>query len=309
MRRSWLDRRPSFGYRLPMAGSLSGATGTKTAKQERRPKCTRCRNRYFPELDRCPHCGAGGPCPNVFAAEDPAEKRALDDRYRRAVAAAQSCADAVRELEKRLDKSVAVRRVPAADLITLASGDDRAAATYWGQLRGGMRLPGDDEWSKLRGIVDQVMFGSYREKIHFAALTLDGRALDTYGDATLEFRTEMIADRATVFEDNSALLMKRMGQTYDVPVGFRATWPRRGKLGVAKLATALHDGPIDVAALVLQAGATTADDTFIEVHIYERFTLHTVRRIAVSEKHLSELQRERLSLRAKALSIELVFDE
>jgi tetratricopeptide (TPR) repeat protein len=91
-------------------------------------------------------------------------------------------------------------------------------------------------------VAETALFGDqYKKRIHYAALTLDGRALSSYGECSVLLRESMIAHRSSVFEQNSLLFMKRhnvkLFEVDRLPVGHRAAWADRGRLAVAKLAS------------------------------------------------------------------------
>ncbi len=121
-------------------------------------------------------------------------------------------------------------------------------------------------------LADEAMFHGYKEDIRFAALTLDMQGLANYGDCYIVLRTEMVAHRATVFEENSTMFMRRhgvlMSEADKLPRGFRATWANRGRLCVAKLFSKIDANTTgsEYSKLLVRQGATTADDDFVEVH-------------------------------------------
>ena len=54
----------------------------------------------------------------------------------------------------------------------------------------------------MRVFADDALFPGYKEQIRFAALSLDGKGLSSYGECTLILRDHMIAHRASVLEGN-----------------------------------------------------------------------------------------------------------
>ncbi len=105
---------------------------------------------------------------------------------------------------------------------------------------------------------------------------MDGVGLDNYGECSLTARDDMIAHRATVFEENSVRFMERhkvaFAKAHNLPKGFRATWADRAELCVAKLAAAIDatTRPDDYSNLLLKPGRISDDDHFVEVHIGDR---------------------------------------
>jgi hypothetical protein len=97
----------------------------------------------------------------------------------------------------------------------------------------------------------------------------------------------MIADRASVFEENSALFIERhdikISRKANLPKGHRATWVERAKLAVAKLHGRIDSAttPDKYSQILLKRGATSGDDDFIEVHIFGPMTVLTMERVIV----------------------------
>ncbi len=150
-----------------------------------------------------------------------------------------------------------------------------------------MRLPDASHWDPMRRIAEEALFPGYKEEIRFAALTLDDRGPPSYGSCFITLRTPMIAHRATVFEENNVLFFKQRDLPFsklaDLPKGFRATWDDRGKLCLAKLGGALQPATTeaDFPRLLLRPGKTTADDDFVEVHVWGPITIRTIEKIVL----------------------------
>ncbi|MGI8656177.1 MAG: hypothetical protein ACR2LC_13285 [Pyrinomonadaceae bacterium] len=251
--------------------------------------CADCGNKIPPSAERCPHCARPGLFPNVRAAKESDERTALDERYQSEMtkAAKYSAADeaSLRDFETAMANSQAIIARPAKDVLRLATNDNEIYATYYQQIEGGLKLPAGDEWDILRGLADRALFPGYEKDIRFAALSLDGIGLSNYGECSITLRDDLIAYRASVFEENSTVFMKThhitIWKATELPQGYRATWDERGKLCVAKLS-----GKIDAttksgeySALLLQQGATSEDDEFVEVHIWGPMTVRTIERV------------------------------
>jgi len=133
-----------------------------------------------------------------------------------------------------------------------------------------------------------VLFPHYKEQIRFAALSLDGVGLSTFGVCSIEFREEMIAHRASVFDENSVLFIERHGvkvsRTPGVPKGYRAIWGERDKLCVAKLAARIDSttAPNQYSSLLLTQGASPEAHEFVEVHIFGPMTVLTMKRVRIT---------------------------
>ena len=251
--------------------------------------CEHCGYDFPASRDHCPHCAWPLLSPNVAAADDADEVSALDTRYAAATSelktrGAQAVGTA---LETALQESHCVCTRSVAEVHRLASNDRQLYATFYQLVEAGVVVPEEGEWDRRRRPVDDALFPGYHDKIHFGALTLDGRGVRSYGACALVLSEKMIAHRSTVFDENSVLWMERQGirisQAHQLPRGFRASWNARGRLGLAKLADSLDatSTPDAFADLVLADGATTRDDSFIEAHVYGPVSIRTVQRVRV----------------------------
>lgn len=253
-------------------------------------KCSHCGNGLPVSVVRCPHCGQPGVFPNVRAAERAEEQEALNKRYEEALqrATLSGCERAVEEFEVAVSDSRAVIGRSLLETDRLASSDKELYASFYKLLEAGVRLPSGTKWDVLRAVTDEAMFPGYKEHIRFAALSLDGSGLSNYGECFLVLRDDMIAHRASVFEENCVLFMEKhsimMSEAHNLPVGYRSIWEERGKLGVAKLADKI--GPNmrgDVfQAILLREGASSEDDSFVEVHIWGPMTCRTFESVVAS---------------------------
>jgi len=274
--------------------------------------CPECGNSFPGSEERCPHCARPGLYPNVFTAEDVAEADALERRYQLARQAGMSRgidADAaIENFEIAIATTRAVIARPVAELQRLTTNDNEVYATFYQLLKAGVRLPTGEKWDTLRGVADEALFSGYKEHIRFAALSLDGSGLMNYGKCFIILRTEMIAHRASVFEENSVLFMEhqdiRMKDAHKLPHGYRATWENRAKLCVAKLAAKIDGAtlPDAYSGLLLQQGRTSEEDDFVEVHIWGPMTIRTVEEVSLNPREkraaraiTSRASRERLA--------------
>lgn len=266
-------------------------------------QCAACSHDIPLNLNQCPHCAQPGLFPNVRAAAQPEERAALEQRYQQAIAeaAARGEAAAVQEFQDALGDSRAVIARPLGEVERLAVSDRQGYASYYQLVDAEVRLPDGDEWEILRRLADEAFFPGYREHIRFAALTLDGIGLSNYGDCSIVLRTAMIAHRASAFEENTAVFVKR----HEVKIkdaaqrarGRRATWDDRGKLCVAKLSASIRPGsPRDsYPGILLRQGATSASDDFVEVHIYGPMTSRTIEQVIMTGPKRKRPTRARLA--------------
>jgi hypothetical protein len=254
-------------------------------------QCVHCGNDVPLSAERCPHCALPGLFPNVRAAEDKPEHDALEKRYKDAIdrATLRGCAGVVNNFEAELAKSQAVIARPIGEVHRLSTSDNELYATYYQLSKSGVRLPKGGKWDVLRGVTDDALFPGYREHIRFGVLSLNGHGLSHYGECFLVSRENMIAHRATVFEENSVIFMERhnikMSEAHKLPKGYRAIWQERGKCCIAKLADKVKKNtkPDEYPQLLLKQGKTTADDIFVEVHIWGPMTCRTFDRIIIKQ--------------------------
>jgi len=235
-------------------------------------------------------CGRPGIFWNVRQADDDTERAALQGRYdiAKADALSRGVDLIVEDFENAVSKSVAVIARSETELHRLASSSRQLYGTYYQQIEAGLRLPDGNEWDMAREITDSILFPNYKQKIRFAALSLDGRGLSNYGSCSLVLRDDMIAHRSSVFDQNSVLFMERHGVTVsrrpNVPKGFKATWDERHKVCIAKLAGRIDSrtNPNQYSRLLLKQGITPEDDEFVEVHIFGPITVLTMAAVMVT---------------------------
>jgi len=232
--------------------------------------CSNCKNPFSETDDRCPRCGADVGFPNVRAAA--AELPDLNKRYEAAVASAgkQGRYDALNKFEERMKTTSAVISVKLGFLHSFVADNKQLYATYQLGVRAQTRKAAAAEDDRYRIAVEGMIFGSYGEKIRYAALSLDGRG-PSYGDYSFRLEEIAVRDRASLLEQNSYDFVEhhklKKGR---IPPGYRSAWPERHKLAVAKLAAQVSSTTIeeDYAQLLLPAAADRSSDEFIEVHIF-----------------------------------------
>jgi len=253
-------------------------------------KCNHCGNEIPPHIERCPHCALPGLFPNVRAAERPEEKKALTDRYQESIekAISRGCQDVVKDFEAAISSSQAVITRSITETSRLISSDKQLNATYYELLEAGVRLPSGNEWDAIREVVDSALFPYYKKYISFGALSLEGIGFSNYGECSLILDEHMIAHRATVFEENSIIFMKKhnisMSKANELPPGYRALWAERNKLCIAKLADNLSPttGKETYPEILMKEGKTSTADSFVEVHIWGPMTKHTLKQLLIN---------------------------
>jgi hypothetical protein len=243
-------------------------------------ECAFCGNEFSLALEQCPHCGRAGTVPNVKAAEEEAERQALDQRYRAAFrkAADRGCQTRLGDFEAALAGSKAVINCRLELLERLASSDQELYASYYQRLKAGVQAPYGGVWDRLRQLADAALFPLYAEQIRFAALSLNSVGVHSYGECSLVLREPLIAHRASVFEENSAVFLR--ARAYRLSPGHRAAWAERSKLCVAKLAAEIQEtmGSDDFPGVLLRQGAIPEEDHFIEVHVWGSLSRRTCER-------------------------------
>jgi hypothetical protein len=193
----------------------------------------------------------------------------------------------VAKFESALAQSRAVIGRPAAEVDRLASNERQGYATYYQLVDAEIRLPDDNEWDPLRRMADAALFPGYEKQIRFAALSLDGMGIHTYGECFLVCKDAMIGHRASVFESNSAMFVANLpiasGQIESAVRGRRSTYGDRAVLCVAKLADRLADDTdaTNFSAVLMKQGSTPAEDDFVEVNIYGPMTIRTIDKVII----------------------------
>ena len=253
-----------------------------SATRIRSVRCEFCTYNFELSLDCCPHCGRPSLFPNVAEADQEEEHNALQQRYQEAQAdasrrGARVVLIAFEQAVAAHSRAVAARHVEEAG--RLASSDNKIYPSFYEEVEAGIRTPNGGPWDRDREPIDSMLFNYYKKAIRFAALSLDERGVEDYGECFMLLREDMIAHRATVFEANSVKFVKAkviaMG-SMQIPPGYRAVWQERGYLAVAKLARHLAaNTPADAFPRLLLTGRDTGLDDFIEVHIYGPMTIRS----------------------------------
>lgn len=218
----------------------------------------------------------------------------------RADAVSRGADGALGALATALDSSLAVVNVDVGFLLQLLTNEKTLCTAYAKLIAAGARAPGAPVDDRNRTAVDGIVFGSWGTEIVFAALSLDGRGLGTYGVISLELREIAISDRASVLEENSWKYVQKhriVAGDKIVPLGFRAPWGTRREVGVAKLAEFVNATTTSAEhpRLVLSSDGRDRDkDEFIEVHIFGPFNRHAIQRIIVLEPPKDSGDRQRL---------------
>lgn len=264
--------------------------------------CDHCTYGIPAAADRCPHCGLPGLFPNVRAAEQPANRAALRDRYEaaRASATRRGALPTLENFESELARSRAVLGRSAGEVDRLASSERQGYASYYELIEAEVRLPDDDEWDSLRRLADSALFPGYEKHMRFLALSLDDTGLDSYGECFLVCKDSLIEHRATVFEANSTVFLgdqpSKLGELQSAILGRRAVYKDRATLCTAKLGDRLSTDTAveDFAGVLMTRGPTSIDDDFVEVNIYGPMSIRTFQKVVVDRSRV----RRKTQLRA-----------
>jgi hypothetical protein len=249
--------------------------------------------RDFPQhCDRCPHCGRDVGFPNVRQCARSEETTALEVRYLTALDSAKrrSCEAQVREFEQMVSQqSRAVLNRSVHESLRLATDGLELYANYYRVADAEIRLPKGSEWDRWRRVAEEAVLPGYKERICFAALSLDGGGLSHYGPCTWICKTSQIEHRATVFEQNCVVFMwpRSFKDAARIPEGYRATWQTRGKLAAAKLASRISLSTTQdlFGSLLLSPDprGKGEKDEFIEVHIYGPLSVHSLEDVTLRQ--------------------------
>ncbi len=273
--------------------------------------CKECRSPIRDSVPLCPHCGRPSLFPNVNAAQRAEEQASLDERYDTACKLADSSGhwESLRAFEAAAERSQAVICRPFGEVQRLAFSDDELYVTYY--VRQESRVPGGDAWEAVRSQADTLVFGDQNKKhIRFAALTLSETGPLSYGECSILLREEMIGHRASLFEENTVFFVRRLGRDEGIPLGYRAEWSHRGRLAVAKSVNLSGWHSMEPQQLLLEAGATTAEDRFVEAHIWGPITIRSVAKVTVQEWNFpppSELAIELVASKLSQFGVDFVF--
>ena len=251
--------------------------------------CPECLQPMWDSLEHCPHCHRPGRSPVVAMASRADEKQKLEERYQVAKQDYASAGLEARALdyEKVVDGSTAVITRSFNEVMRLCYSQDEVYTTFYQRANSGQLVSSNESWDRCRAIADNILFGDQiKVKVRFAALTLTNEGLPHYGDCSLVLRTDMIAHRTSVFEENSVVFIKQrnISSTDDstLPAGHRAVRNDRSKLAVIKASVAGDDFSGEPAATLMKSGvAGGIDDVFIEVHIFGDITIRSFAHVTI----------------------------
>lgn len=269
------------------------ATSNEASNSE---PCNDCGHPVPLAWQTCPHCARPQLFPNVRLANQQQEREKLKKRYQDAItdAAERCCTEKLTAFEAACSSSKAVFRCELFRLqAEIASGTDLYKPFRdIERLRLRYEKPAGHDWPKLRIQAERELLGNDQHlgNVHYACLSLNGEGIVSYGNVTVMLSDRMIAHRASCIEGNSALLFAKNG---DLSTILRSTWADRGKLCTAKIATLIYSGTAeeDFPRLVVQNGASSGQDDFVEVIIFDTMTASTFEKVTITQQAIDESSR------------------
>jgi hypothetical protein len=261
--------------------------------------CEECDKEVSWDLRNCPTCGKDAGCPNVRHANEFQQCEALEKRYSDAIAdaATRNISEKVKLLESHATKSVAVINVDVHYLRSFLQNSDSFYSNYALMVRGDVRRAAERQNDRARSGVEGLLFGRLSDQIRYAALSLDGHGLTTYGGSFgMVLSDQSVRRRASILERNSYDFV----QEHDIkpcalendPPGYRSDWSRRHRLTIAKLAHRINNTTkdSDLPKIVLTKGKNRSEDEFLEVHIHGTFSRDAVAAVSGPSKVSENLE-------------------
>ena len=241
-------------------------------------KCINCKTDISKSQERsCPTCGQDIGYPHIREVSQEEEVEALELRYQQAKSTAEvnNTTQALKSFEDFVKNACATINVDIDFLYNFVTNDKVLYSTYGLQVKGQVRKPADKQDDHNRKIAEAILFGSYGENIRYAALSIDGTGVKSYGPFAIKLRNIAIENRTVLLENDSFDFIKERRLTIgdSIPAGYRATWQEKYKLAVAKHGDEISvDLPKDeFAGILLFSEGNYDTDRFIEVYIYGAF--------------------------------------
>lgn len=255
--------------------------------------CKHCNAAVPPQERNCPSCGLDAGFPNVRECGTEPERNALAQRARAALARAESrgAAEAATRFSEAVEKlSGVVVTMPATMANSLLDNEYQMYTSYEQLVGAGARTIADTPNDRRRRAIDSVIFGSNSPEIRFGVLSLTNLGLTTYGSIHARLKQVSVEHRTTFLESNTFELLAavKAGEPV-VPPGTRAVWANRHELAIAKCEPRINKATLDGEwpQLLVAAGKTRADDSFIEAHVFGGFNSTAIDSIeaVVTERH------------------------
>lgn len=238
--------------------------------------CPECNAKVYWESERCPVCRHDMGAPNVRLAQK--ERGALQQRYATALEECRQRGihDTFDAFTKAVEqKSQAVINVSPSFLQGFLAASSQFYSGYALQTAAETRAAADFVDDTARLATEGKLFGTIAPHLRYAALSLDGRGLESYGSCSLTLDQRLCARAASLLEENSFHFIEkhRLLPRTPIPPGYRSVWEDRHLLAAAKLAGDLDARNVasDFPALLLYCEGNRETDRFIEVYLYGPF--------------------------------------
>jgi hypothetical protein len=236
----------------------------------------------------CPRCARPQLFPNVAIAGSPAETAKLDHALQLALAdaSARGCDTQLSDFSDACKGSTVVFRCNINRLHRqIASGTDIFETYYYlERLRLRTETHSALDYEQLRPQAEVELLGNEKfvGQIHYAALSLDGNGISTYGNCIVQLSEPLIAHRATCFEGNTAVLYNEEANFSE---RLRSIWEDRHKLCTSVMAASVDSATAstDHASILVQPGPKPEEDVFIEVHVFGDMTAGTFAAVHFAE--------------------------
>ena len=273
-------------------------------------KCSNCGSDITLDAITCNVCHDFIGFPNVRLAQ--AEASTLQLKYESSLASAE--ARGIKTIVEDFEKAVNLAQVVMVrsfDHFLLAVGSDNALiSTYHQQVAGGARLAENNDWDPFRNQVESTCHPFYHENIHYAALSLNGLGVSSYGEAHITFKQNVIQKRTTFFQENPFDLVDRlkMKMREPLPEGYRSTWEDKHKLAVCKSHSKLSTSTTEPEDFQRSLLDETSKD-FIEANIYgkiHRRSFQSVTFTGMNGSYSALLSAHRAKLQEFGIEINIV---
>ncbi len=234
-------------------------------------ECINCKTDISKSQERsCPTCGHDIGYPHIREVNQKEEIQALERRYQQAKSTAEvnKTSQALNKFEDYVKNACAIINIHIDFLYNFVTNDKDLYSTYDLQVKGQVRKPADKQDDHNRKTAEAILFGSYGENIRYAALSIDGTGVKSYGPFAIKLRNIAIENRTVLLENNSFDLLKK--RQLSIQAGYRATWKEKYKLAAAKHADEISVDftKNDCAGILLFSEGNFDTDRFIEVHLY-----------------------------------------
>jgi hypothetical protein len=213
--------------------------------------------------------------------------------------------------EREVSRSEAVMNRSLGALCNWLNAESPLFLSFHKQVEFLGRMPNETGWDQQREAAESAINPFCFRELNFAALSLDRLGMTYYGQYSVTLKSLTIEDRASVFEQNPFVF----NQVHHVvagqkpPCGYRATWPGRAKLAVAKLHPALEPGssPASFALVLMEPRRSASDCDFMEVHIFGPINRAGIERIIGPEPKTRQDRAlwKQASRKARALGAEV----